>query len=215
MTIGAMLETVKDVMRAEGIDRVPSNERIVSALNQAKNIVVEAAYSVDPPMFESRQDYTVSQGDASITLPTGWKKILGFHTTDQGDYEQQIKVLDRRSLEYRGSPAGLYVYREGNKLYFPETGGAIRGFSGRLRYVAAVPDLDSSDLTASYTLLDDDWGDLIWRRALVDLLPASNPGLRKWSQSYDDRLGQIIRLRSVRLDDRPMRIRSAAGHPWL
>lgn len=221
LSIGNMIETVKDVLKGEGLDRVPSNERLVAALNQAKDIVQEVGVSIDPLMFESRKDYTVAEGDASITLPDGtdsdyrWLQILGFHDISIAEpYEQPIQVLDRRSLEYRGSPAGLWVYREGNKLYFPETTGAIRSFTGRLRYVGAVPDLDSSDLTATFAFLDQEWSGLVWRRALVDLLPASNPGYMKWSRNYDDRLGQIMRLRSVRVNDRPMRISPVTTYPY-
>lgn len=219
MNIGQLYEEVKDNLVLEGIDKPPNRPRLIRIINRAKDDLVALLESVDPLCFLVRKSYSVDSAAASITLPDGdtegeprWRRILGL-SRDYTSHEAIVRIYDRRSDALRESPAGFYMYREGNTLYFNDPGGAPGSMTLLLRYSAAVDDLDGTDTTAEYDYIPEEWLDLIVMRATMDLLPAANAGRYKWKERYVDRTAVLGRSAQLAVHDSPSRVKMVDAWP--
>jgi len=197
-TLEQMRAEVQDSCEIEG-GNAPSSEVTTRMLNRAKNEIVAQIEVLNQGHFTQRKTFTVAAGDASITLPDGStsdlavRRILGLTRTDlTADVECIIHPQwDRDKFNYADLDAISYqprLYREGYKLYFTDRGGAAQAMTLVLRYAAAVLDLDQTDLTAKYTMIPDEWMDLITMYATLLCLPANNAGRKKYLDMYMARL---------------------------
>ena len=210
MTLQKLRQIVKDHFARETPDTMatPSNDAILDALNSAKDRVVELVEITNNLALMQRKDYSVTVGDASITLPDGttdppWRRIARVTKVESG-VEYEFDVRDQRSFEIHSCLTTMYL--EGGKLYFSDVNGAPETMTVRVRYIGGVADLDGTDSDASYATLTSDWVGLIWRGALVELLPADERGFEKWSADYAQRAASLQVSRTRPIHTRPLRV---------
>lgn len=223
MTLAQLRQIVQDHFKRETPNGVgtPSNDEVLTALNSAKDRVVELLEITNDLALMQRKDYSVTAGDASITLPDGttdppWRRIARVTKVESG-IEYDFDVRDQRSFEIHSCRTTMYL--EGGKLYFSDVNGAPETMTLRLRYIGGVADLDGTDSAASYATLTSDWVGLIWRGALVELLPAEEKGFEKWSADYAQRAASLQLSRTRPIHKRPLRVGLPGdddGHyyPW-
>lgn len=222
MTLRDMIVELKDNLMLEGATEVPGDPRLRRALNRAKDDIVARVEQVDPQQFAARHDYTVVAGVASVTLPDGatpgtprCRRILSLTQVQNGAIESMVKLYDFRDIGLKESPAGFWLYREGRLLYFNSANGAPGSMTLRLRYAAAVPDLDGTDADAAYDQLEADLIDLVVIQATLDLLPGNNVARLKWNQRLEQRWGQVERSYSRFDRSQPVRVRHVGyGEEW-
>jgi len=230
-TIGQLINEVIDNLRFEGVDKPPETERILRALNRAKDEMVAVLESEDQNEFVTTATYSVSQGDTSITLPDGYtsaaslnitdpsgtppafRRLIGLTRTDLG-YDLDVPVIDIRDrhsgYSFTGNTGDAPIlYRQGNTLRFDSESGAFTAMTLVLRYAAQVADLDGTDETARYDLFPQEWLDLIVNRATLMLMPASLAQARaKFAEVLRDRLAQLRVSRQRQIHDGPAFVRA-------
>lgn len=209
-TLATLRTIVKDNLELEGVTP-PSSERITHKLNDAKNIVCGLIDNLDQNAVVTRKDYTVTTGDASITLPDGSgadpavRRIVGLDRVDSSGAETPVPIIDSRRKYGYETPddwrtwffenvagSDLSLYREGNALYFNNPTGSPGNYTLRLRYAAVVADLSGHDLDASYSLIEDEWLDLVTLKATLMLLPATQTAAAtKYLLLWNERLQQL------------------------
>ena len=197
-TIAELREEVTENLTLEGLE-APSRKRIMRALNRAKNEIVALLELIEPLRFTAQLDYDVESGDTHLDLPgfgdasdeTKWRRILGLAKVESGsNYEANVCIYDRRDEGLRSAPAGFWMYREANKLYFSDIAGASGAMTLRLRYNVLVADATEGsgvELDATYGYIPDDWTDLLTTRATMFLMPAKHGMAAKWGALWAER----------------------------
>jgi hypothetical protein len=206
-TISEMREEVKDILAKEGLNEPPNVKRVYTALNAAKDELVARLESLDEQRFTTRAEFDVAKDNESIELPSGFRRLLGLTEVTDSNGEYAIKVLDPRSEESKSCPAGFWMYREGNHLWFHDPDGAARAMTIRMRYVAKVDDLDGSAAGAEYTSIPADAARVIPLMAAADLLPSDVAGQIRWRARANEKLALILGQHNSEIATRPMRIR--------
>ena len=215
-TIADLVEEVKDNVVREGVKDSPNKSTLVRAINRGKNDVVAFMEQSDPLAFVAQLDYLVVAGDPSIDLPgfgtvpdeARWRSIYRITTIVGGlEHEAPVFVYDRRDTGVRAAPRGWWMYREANKLFFNAPEGAPGSFTLRLRYAAAVADINAADLSAEYALIPEEWLDLVVIRATLDLIPGGGAGRFKWERRWTERLDLMQRTGTRRIHQGPVSIR--------
>lgn len=215
-TLGDLRAEVQDLLESEGAT-VPASERMVRALNRAKNDLVSHMERFDAAQFATRVSRSVATGDATISLPTlllseaPFRRLLGVYEVGADGSEIPIPVFDRRSEAikplYETTNTEFWMYREGGLLYFASPTGAPRTMSVRIRYATAIEDLPGLDGAAVYNL-PDEWTDLIVIRAALDLIPATlQAAVVKWQTRLAERLANLAVNFSGRVAVEALRIK--------
>lgn len=189
-SLKSLIEEVLDNLKTEGVSDIPQRNTVLRAMNRSKDVIVRELELIRPTIFLKRKDYSVSSGDASVTLPDGSttgepaiRRIVSVDWVYNGR-EYRVDVKDRNSTaktDFTG--ANFWMYPEGDKLYFQSSSGELaeQSLTLRLRYAAVVPDLDLSDGDSEYDDIPNEWMDLLIIRTMLRLLPAKSSGYEKWS----------------------------------
>jgi hypothetical protein len=208
-----MRTDVTENLTLEGLNP-PANERVLRALNRAKDEIVAKLETINEHWFSQRKDYTVSSGDASITLPDGTgtdyvcRRVLSL-TVVSDDVETPVRIYDWNDPTLHQSEAGYSLYLEGTKLYFYDAGGAPETGTLRLRYAAAVDDLTGKDNEETFSFIPAELCDLIVLTATIELLPGSAKDAHgKYEARLRERFDSALRLGQRPVSDGP------AGIKW-
>ena len=231
-TVGSMKEEVKANLVTEGIG-APGTERIVKLLNRAKNEIVAVMESLYENDFTTTATYTVTSGDAYITLPDGHttaedlnisdptgtppacRRIIGLTRTDLGADDEVILIAPHErhdqtvSIGMEGNKP--IMYRQGNTLRFDADGGANAGMTLLLRYAQAVPDLDGATASERFDLIREEWDDLIVTRATLHAVPAEHAARNKYRELFADRIDQLRDFGQQSIRTGPVYIRRELG----
>lgn len=184
MTLGELCKLVSEQVTLEE-GKPPAAERIVRVLNICAVRLGGALAHLNPALFATRQDYSVTAATTYLTLPTNCVRIIGLDRVE-GDAETPVTILDSRQRQAtpvtRSALAGdLMLYPEGGKLFFV---GTPSDCTLRLRYQFRTAELDPSVLSGEYAGLPDEWRSVLADMATASLLPAKSPGFSRYVGQY-------------------------------
>jgi hypothetical protein len=221
MTLKEMTAELTDNIKLGGTD-APSMARCISLINRAKDEIVTRMELLNRDVFVTRQEYTVAADDASITLPTDFRRAVGLTRTDLS-YDVDGVIMDTReramwrSYSNNNIPIPGFttesggnvpiVYPEGNYLYFARKDGAPTAMTLVLRYAKRVADLAKSDIDDSFDDIPDEWHHLIVALATANALPRASGEHAKWRERFVEMVGLMQRAMTGRMDDRLQTIR--------
>jgi hypothetical protein len=208
ITLAQMRTEVIQNLETEQLAKMPNGDQVIRALNRAKNDVVARLEQIRPNLFVARSDTTVTAGDTSVSLPTGCRRILGVAQVGTDGSESKVRVYDHRDEGEKDTyDCAYWLLLEGNALYYSDSGGWGEGTTIRIRYATSVADLSATDTGASYSLVPDEWTDLITIQATLDLLPAGHLARAKWTDRKVDRLNTLVTSADMFIDDKPLVVR--------
>jgi hypothetical protein len=194
--------------------KVPQQPRIVRVLNRAKDYIGSQMELCDPEVFIARSTFTVAAGDASITMPTDFVRLIGLTRTDTGSDIECIIIDTRERVNFQagqwwatnfGSGLNTFtpaLYMEGAKMYFLPTTGAGSAMTLVMRYRKRITDLVLTAIssTQTYTEIPAEWHGLIVDMATMYCLPA---GAKDYAQ-YASRVAAGVATMQVSMTRRNM-----------
>lgn len=172
---------VEELNRADA--DAPAPERLVEILNSAKDRLVTDLENFAPDIFVARQSFSVAQGDASITLPTDFRRVIGLTRTDT-QYPVEVEIVDSRERYLRVPMQQLIyiqnhalyapsMYLEADKLYFVVA--PPNAMTLLLRYAKRIADLAVTDAPSTYANIPVEWHHLLVDMAAEHACPAKSP----------------------------------------
>lgn len=207
-TLAQMRSEVAQNLETEQLSRIPNGDQVIRALNRAKNDIVARLEQIRPNLFVAREDTSVTSGDTSVDLPDACRRVMGVTEVGGDGSEYRVRVYDHRDDgEKDTSDMAYWLTLEGGTLYHSDSAGWGSAVTIRVRYATFVADLSANDTSASYSLVPDEWTDLITIQATLDLLPAGHAARAKWSERKMDRLNTLLAASDMFIDDKPLRVR--------
>lgn len=224
MTVGNIRKVVTENLKRAGMETVPNANELLGLVNRAKDEVVQRMELMDEAgLFAARSTFSVAAGDASITLPTDFRRLIELRRIDSGR-DEPVQVLETRTRDtalpaqtnWPLASTGIgSVYEEGGLLYFVAGSGAPEAMTLRLHYRNRIADATetTASLNAEYTGLPGEWANLVALCATHNALPANNTERNRYRQDYADGIELMRQAINRRVANRPARVR-ALSHPW-
>lgn len=216
-TLNQYVDECVELLRAMGAEG-PDRRVVVRALNRAKDWAVAQIQDHDRTAMQTRTDYAVTSGLASVLLPgtddaPAWRRIKGVHEVAADGREIPVPVFVRNDDLADARCGELALVREGNRLYFHPIP-APRTMTLRVRTQPIVADLDEGDGTAEWDGLLPEWETLIVLRSVAALTPNAsrdNMSYLKAQRELEIHWDIVKSTLHSRLDAESARIRNVAG----
>lgn len=203
-----LLRRISTTLALEQVDTAGRDSEVFAdAINEAAREVGNEIVRINRRLVQYTKVYTVGAGDASIALPDGseqeyprWRRIIEVLRTDTTapyplDVIEGRETKEEPALYQRGSLALVF---ENLTLRFASSTGAPAAMEITLRYLAALPEVSATALSATpFDLLAPEWVDVIVLLATAKLIPAVKGGVLARYQSLADR--KLAELRAATL----------------
>jgi len=221
MTVRRILRTVTENLARAGVKQPPNADELLGLVNRAKDEVVKRFELLDEDPLTQRATFNVVAGDASVTLPSDFRRLIQLRRTD-GGRDLPVTVVDVRERDVDDRvhmwPEGAElldgVYIENGKLWFPGVNGAAAAMTLRLHYRYRVGDATqlAASLDAEFEGFPGEYAALIADKASADAL-AVGPERDRYLGNYLAGCELMQRAASERVLDGPKRVRMR-NYPW-
>lgn len=212
MTLGDLCKLVSENLTLEEVSP-PANDRIARTLNICAVRLGGKLARVNPQLFATRQDYSVTPATTYLTLPTNAVRIIGLDRVE-GDQELPVLILDSRQRQAAPVTRGqiltdLVLYPESGKLYFVGTPPTC---TLRLRYQFRTAELPVGTLSGEYAGLPDEWRSVLADMATAMLLPAKSAAFGKYTAQYSAAVAEAERAVTRSVEAAPINCFDNSGY---